>query len=64
MITTKKQCELIQLISEGKTIEHVADYWKINRRTVDRYLDAMRYKYEAVNLYHLVAIFLRKKMIK
>ena len=64
MLLPSKQKLLIKMVAEGLTIDEIAIKWKMSRRTIDRELNLMRARHDAKNLYHLLAIFFRKSLIK
>lgn len=56
--------KIVEMLSHGYTVKEIADYLVMNVRTVEARLTRIRDKVNAKNLHHLVAIYLRKKLIK
>jgi len=64
MITTKQQVFIVKQVSEGFTSKEIAHSLEISKKTVEKYIELMKAVHGAKNLYNLVAIFFRKKLIK
>lgn len=56
--------EIVQLLSDGKTVKEIASEMNVNSRAVEHRIVLMRSKYFAWTCSHLVAIFIRKKLIE
>lgn len=54
---------VVQLLSEGKTIAEVAGEMNVNVRTMEARIGRLKKKTECSTLPHLVATFLRNKLI-
>lgn len=59
-----RDVEIVRLVSMGYTAQEIADDGDISRRTVEAAIEKLKFKYECVSLAHLVATFLRKKIIE
>ena len=64
MIAAENKIEIIQGIANGVSVKNIAKELNISTRTIEKYLEQLRFEYKATATCHLVAIFLRKKIIK
>lgn len=56
--------ELVSYLSNGYTVEEVSKVIPKSRRTIETHIAMLKEDFEAKNTPHLVAIFLRKQLIK
>jgi DNA-binding CsgD family transcriptional regulator len=56
--------EIVQLLSFGYSVKEIGEMNGINRRTLEARIDRERGKVFANTVAHLVAIYLRKGLIK
>lgn len=63
-VTQEEKIEIVKGISEGKTLSEISDDLKVNTKTLEKRLERLRVDYQAKTSCHLVAIFIRKKIIK
>lgn len=56
--------EIMQLISEGYRAKDIAARVNMSHRSVEKRLEVLKAAHEANNLPHLVAIAIKKKLIK
>lgn len=55
---------IVRLLSNGETVVDIADRLKINKRTMEGKISAIKNMFDVLTLPHLVAFFLRNKLIK
>lgn len=55
---------LVALYAEGRTTEEIGLKLNAGKKTVERHIQLIRKDYDARNIAHLVAIFLRTKIIE
>lgn len=58
MKLTKREKEVLNLISEGLTAEQIAKEWNRSARTINKHVSNMMQNNEAKNSCHLVAMFI------
>lgn len=64
MITIKQQKFIVKQVSEGFTSAEIAHSLKVSKKTVEKHIEIIKAIHGAKNLYNLVAIFFRKKLLK
>lgn len=64
MQTLNQQKELVKYISDGFTSLQIAPKFGVSHKTIELRISEIKKEYSAINITHLVAIFLRKKLIK
>lgn len=56
--------QIVKLLASGKTITQISETMDCNKRTMEGKISAIKDKFSANTLPHLVAFFIRKGLIK
>ena len=62
-VPTDHAKKIVALLSQGYNAKHIADMMDINNRTLEAHINRLKSEYGASTLSHLVAIFMRNKVI-
>lgn len=60
---TDKETEIVKLLADGNTIPDIAVKMGLNRRSLEAKVATLKDKYRSSTVAHLVAVFLRNKLI-
>lgn len=55
--------EIVKMLSEGQKVAKIGAEVKLSPRTVETYIEEIKKKHGALNIPHLVAIWLRNELI-
>ena len=58
------QVTIVQGIADGKSSKIIAEEIGLSSRTIEKHIEQIKLQYKALTSSNLVAIFLRKKLIK
>lgn len=64
LLTADRDCEVVRLASLGYRAAEIGKELFLSRRTVEAILSRLQFKYECNNTTHLVATFIRNKIIE
>jgi DNA-binding CsgD family transcriptional regulator len=62
--TTPEILQLVKYLSYGHSAKEAAIEFGYNQRTVESNISTLKKRFNCINLVHLVAYFLRNKLIK
>ena len=58
------QLKILQLLSHGATAREIAEKMEYSPRSIEKEIEFLKRFYEVENVVHLVAVAMRKKLIK
>lgn len=63
-VITKQEIDIVQALSNGLSASETGDLVGLSGRTIESYTANLRRDFECKSTVHLVAVFLRKKIIQ
>jgi DNA-binding CsgD family transcriptional regulator len=63
-MTQEYKNEIVILLSQGMTARDSAAFLGVNYKTLETHIDIIKREYNCKNTTHLVATFIRKKLIQ